>query len=204
MTRLAVGPSDLDLLGWSAFNAPQHRSCSDPVRCSYPAIISRKSLKEQIGVLMPRRYCGSCRSPLHADDGHSECVSSLGKSHADAALAGSDCSHCESISLASLRTHIAFFSESDSAPRALPFSSSQGPVRKKQRGRGSQCPVEREMSPVLFIQPDQRPSASVSDLVSFGGSDDELADDSMSLVASDAEELSGSVTDPCPLRFARA
>ncbi len=163
---------------------------------------------------MPLRYCGSCRSPLHADDGHSECVSCLGKSHADAALAGSDCSHCESISLASLRTRIAFFSESDPAPRALPFSSSQGPVRKKQRGRGSQRPVEseltpaqiprasfsphREISPVLFIQPDQRPSSSVSDLVSFGGSDDELADDSMSLVASDAEELSGSVTDPAP------
>ncbi len=112
--------------------------------------------------------------------------------HADAALAGSDCSHCESISLASLRSRIAFFSESDPAPRALPFSSSQGPVRKKQRGRGSQHPVEseltpaqipraslsphREVSPVLFSQPDQRPSASVSDLVSFGGSDDELAD----------------------------
>ncbi len=134
---------------------------------------------------MPRRYCGSCRSPLHADDGHSECVSCLRKSHADAALAGSDCSHCESISLASLRLRIAFFSESDPAPRALPFSSSQGPVRKKQRGRGSQRPVEseltpaqipraslsphREVSPVLFSQPDQRPSASVSDLVSFGG-----------------------------------
>ncbi len=86
---------------------------------------------------MPRRYCGSCRGDLHADDGHSECVSCLGKAHADAALAGSDCSHCESISLASLRTRIAFFSESDPAPRALPFSSSQGPVRKKQRGRGS-------------------------------------------------------------------
>ncbi len=39
----------------------------------------------------------------------------------------------------------------------------------------------------------------MSDLVSFGGSDDELADDSMSLVASDTEELSGSVTDlSCP------
>ncbi len=163
---------------------------------------------------MPRRYCGSCRGDLHADDGHSECVPCLGKSHADAALAGSDCSHCKSISLASLRTRIAFFSESDPAPRALPFSSSQGPVRKKQRGRGFQRLVEseltpaqiprasfsphREISPVLFVQPDQRPSASVSDLVSFGGSDDELADDSMSLVASDAEELWGSVTDPAP------
>ncbi len=163
---------------------------------------------------MPRRYCGSCRGDLHADDGHSECVSCLGKAHADAALAGSDCSHCESISLASLHTRIAFFSESDPAPRALPFSSSQGPVRKKQRGRGFQRLVEseltpaqiprasfsphREISPVLFVQPDQRPSASVSDLVSFGGSDDELADDSMSLVASDAEELWGSATDPAP------
>ncbi len=96
---------------------------------------------------MPRRYCGSCRSPLHADDGHSECVSCLGKSHADAALAGSDCSHCESISLTSLRSRIAFFSESDPAPRALPFSSSQGPVRIKQRGRGSQRPVESELTP---------------------------------------------------------
>ncbi len=95
--------------------------------------LSRKSLKEQIGILMPRHYCGSCRSPLHADDGHSECVSCLGKSHADAALSGSDCSHCESISLASLRSRIAFFSESDPATRALPFSSSQGPVRKNSR-----------------------------------------------------------------------
>ncbi len=132
-------------------------------------------------------------------------------------LAGSDCSHCESISLASLRSRIAFFSESDPAPSALPFSSSQGPVRKKQQGRGSQRPVEseltsaqiqraslspnREVSPVLFSQPDQRPSASASDLVSFGGSGDELADDSMSLAASDAEELSGSVTDPAPSRL---
>ncbi len=88
-------------------------------------------------------------------------------------------------------------------------------MRKTQRGRGSQRPVEseltpaqilraslsphREISPILFFQPDQRPSASVSDLVSFGGSDDELADDSMSLVASDDDELSGLVTDPAPL-----
>ncbi len=92
------------------------------------------------------------------------------------------------------------------------------PERKKQRGRGSQCPVKgeltpaqiprvslsphREVSPVLFFsKPDQHPSASASDLVSFGGSDDELADDSMSLAASDVEELSGSITDPAPSRL---
>ncbi len=177
--------------------------------------ISRTHLKEQIGVVAHAApLLRLVQVPLHADDGHSECVSCLGKSHADATLAGSDCSHCENISLASLCSRITFFSESDPAPRALPFSSSQGPVRKKQRGRGSQHPVESELtsaqipraslsphrgvSPVLFSQPDQRPSASASDLVLFGGSDDELADDSMSLAASDAEELSGSVADPAP------
>ncbi len=131
------------------------------------------------------------------------------------ALAGSDCSHCESISLASLRSRIAFFQRATPPLAPSPFSSSQGPVRKKQWGRGSQRPVESELTPAQIprasLSATQRgvsrpffpnltsgPSASVSDLVSFGGSDDELADDSMSLVASDAEELSGSVTDPAP------
>ncbi len=112
-------------------------------------------------------------------------VSCLGKSHAGAALSGTDCTHCESFSLASsLRSWIDFFSESDSAPRALPFSSSQGPVRKKHQGRGfeqpvtseltpAQCPraspsPQREHSPVLFTQHDQRPSAAASDMISFG------------------------------------
>ncbi len=56
-----------------------------------------------------------------ADDSHTEYVSCLGKSHADAALSRAECSHCESFSLASLRSRIAFFSESDSAPRASRF-----------------------------------------------------------------------------------
>ncbi len=90
---------------------------------------------------MSRRHYKMCRSPLHADDTHAECVSCLGKSHADAALSGTDCSHCESFSLASLRSRIAFFSERDYTSKALPFSSSQGPVRKKQRGRGIEQPV---------------------------------------------------------------
>ncbi len=187
-----------------------------------PAAI-RPALSEQISkqlifavlLQMLRRYCGTCRAPLHAADGHHECVSCLGKSHEESALTETDCSHCENMSLASLRSQIAFFSESESAPHALPFSSSQEPVGKKQRGRGSQrldvreltsaqvlrasLSPHREVSPILFTQPDQRPSTSVSDLVSFGGSDDELLVDSMSLAASDAEELSGSTADPAPL-----
>ncbi len=95
------------------------------------------------------------------------------------------------------------------------FYLARAPVRKKQQGRGFQCTAEskltsaqspraslsphREVSPVLFSQPDQRPSASTSDLVLFGGSDEELNDDSMSLAASDAVELSGSLADPALL-----
>ncbi len=71
---------------------------------------------------MSRHHCKTCGNPLHADDTHAECVSRLGK-----------CSHCECFSLASLRSWLAFFSESDSIPRALQFSSSKESVRKKQR-----------------------------------------------------------------------
>ncbi len=75
---------------------------------------------------MLRRHCKMSRTPLQADDGHAECVSCLGNPHADTALSETDCSHLESFSLASLRSRIALFSESDSAPRTLPPSSSQG------------------------------------------------------------------------------
>ncbi len=54
-------------------------------------------------------------------------------------------------------------------------------------------------SPVFFSQPDQSRSASTSDLVSFGGSDEELNDDSMSLAALDAEELLDLAADPALL-----
>ncbi len=49
----------------------------------------------------------------------------------------------------------------------------------------------READPVFFSRADQRPSAAASDMVSFGGSEDEILDDSVSLAASDGEELSG-------------
>ncbi|KAL0186275.1 hypothetical protein M9458_017945, partial [Cirrhinus mrigala] len=146
---------------------------------------------------MPRRFCRACKAPLHAADNHGECVSCLGLPHAEAALKETECPHCGDMSLSSLRSRIAFFSERDSAPRALPFPPSQEPVKKKQRGRGSQCTElgeltsaqppraspspQREGSPVLFTRPDL-------DLVSFGGSEDDMLD-SMSLAASDAEEL---------------
>ncbi len=54
---------------------------------------------------MRRCHCKACKSPLHADD-----------ANADSALSGTDCSHCESLILASLRARIAFFSERSALP----------------------------------------------------------------------------------------
>ncbi len=125
MTSRRRNASQLEPATSTRLNAPpsQHCSTSGPAPLQPSGEAHAFFLKEQTALLqMPRRYCGSCRSPLHGDDGHSECISCLGKSHADAALAGSDCSHCKNISLASLRSQIAFFS-------FLPFPSSQGPVR---------------------------------------------------------------------------
>ncbi len=51
----------------------------------------------------------------------------------------------------------------------------------------------READPIFFSCADQRPSVAASDMVSFGGSKDEIPDDSLSLAASDVEELSGSI-----------
>ncbi len=51
---------------------------------------------------------------------------------------------------------------------------------------------QREYSPVLFTQPNQHPSAAASNIILFSWSDGEM-DDSLSLAASDAEALSGSV-----------
>ncbi len=105
-------------------------------------------------------------------------------------------------------------------PSRPPVFFLPGTCEEKTAGRGSQRLVEseltpaqipraslspnREVSPVLFSQPDQRPSASVSDLVLFGGSDDELADDSMSLVVFRCWGAVGLSDWPRPLRFARA
>ncbi len=130
------------------------------------------------------------------------------------ALSRTVCHHCGDMSLSSLRLRLAFFSETNPAPRALPPFSSQGPERKRQQGRGFQhlemsefspavnprtsLSLHREIYAVLFTHPDQHPSVATSDLVSFGGSNDGELDDSLSLAASDFEELAGSYNDPAP------
>ncbi len=112
----------------------------------------------------------------------------------------------QSFCLASLRSRKAFVSEKNKKTKSFLLWGG-----RKQQGRGfeqpvtseltsAQCPhvspsLQREHSSVLFTQHDQRPSMAASDMISFCESDSEM-DDSLSLVALDVEELSGSVTDP--------
>lgn len=41
-------------------------------------------------------------SPLHSNDNITECISCKGKSHVEAVLTGTDCTHCENFSLTSI------------------------------------------------------------------------------------------------------
>ncbi|ROL48564.1 hypothetical protein DPX16_12180 [Anabarilius grahami] len=157
---------------------------------------------------MPRHFCGTCRAPLHREDGHSECVGCLGKPHAEGALSGASYPHCERMSLGSLRLRAAFFN-SDPTDHALPSASGRL-ARKRQRGREVQRPEPCELTSARVpacpafshrrTVSEQRPSADASDLVAFGASDEEPFDDSMSLAASnEAEGWTGESEDPVPL-----
>ncbi len=118
---------------------PQQRKDALLLSCSplwpsgeNPELISPPNEANFINVCfkMTRHECA-----LHETDEHSECVACLSRAHAEAALTETACCHCESMSLALLCSRIAFFSEGDPAPHALPFLSSQEPWRKKQQSQ---------------------------------------------------------------------
>ncbi len=126
---------------------------------------------------MPCRHCGLCRMHYMLT---TECVPawvSPSKSHSDR---DGVFTTVWTWVLPPLRTRIAFSSESDSAPRALPFLPPRDLWRKNSRARGlsiwlwassgrpkSHVPrhlPSREDSPILFEHSDQRPSADASDM----------------------------------------
>ncbi len=117
-------------------------------------------------------------------------------------------------SLASLRSWLAFFSESDSAPRTLPFSSSQGSVRKNSGQRIWAAGDKRAhvgSMPVCLAVTTEGESIHPSSLLNMISAPALWATWSRSvrvrrnrwqhlfLAASDAEVCSGSVTDPALL-----
>ncbi len=66
-----------------------------------------------------------CKRYLCAGDTHSLCVVCLGARHAEAALEGADCPHCESLPLRMLRSRKALFSEEGSF---ISFPHGAGPA----------------------------------------------------------------------------
>ncbi len=80
-----------------------------------------------------------CKRYLCAGDTHSLCVVCLGARHAEAALEGADCPHCESLPLRMLRSRKAIFSEEGSfisVPHGAGPASAE--AERRQRLWGSQ------------------------------------------------------------------
>ncbi|CAM4732670.1 unnamed protein product [Leuciscus chuanchicus] len=143
--------------------------------------------------------CGSCRATLSDRDRHVVCVSCLGEEHAVLALADGGCPHCELMTMATLRTRLAFFG---TAPPPAAVSR-----RKKRRAqRVPEPPPSRQSSPVRPLAspassaslPDgQRPPSAAA---SVDIADEEALlgeDDSCSILASGSEDWAGS-EDPAP------
>lgn len=150
---------------------------------------------------------------LRDTDGYGECVACVDSVYAEAAITGTECSHCESMSLRLLRSHFALFHKGGPPQSALTFLPSQKPRRKKQWGnRTQQSGLSDHMaaqllcallslqcldSLVYFTHEDQCPSSAASGLISLCGFEKEVVpDDSMSLMASDAEEWACSSEEP--------
>ncbi len=205
--------ADAGIRHWNASSSRIRTSRSDEladsvIPCSHPALIQRASLKEQIS-----RRCCKCAPSLWdvqvslACWWHSRWVCVM--------LGKIPCWCCAQwdwlLSLLEFQPCLSALIDSFLFRERLCPS---GPVRKKQWGRGFEQPVTSELTPaqypraspsphrehlpVFFTQHGQHPSAAASDMISFGVSDNKL-DDSLSLAASDAEELSGSMTDPALL-----
>ncbi len=64
-------------------------------------------------------HCKTCRNPLHADDNHTEYVSRLGKSQADAAVSRADCSHLRAFQSFLSALAVSFFQRA--TPPLTPF-----------------------------------------------------------------------------------
>ncbi len=62
----------------------QQINTSSSADLSTDSLLSSRSAP--VAVSMPRHNCHLCRAPLHAADGHGECVSSLGVAHAETGL----------------------------------------------------------------------------------------------------------------------
>ncbi len=162
------------------------------------------------------RDCLSCAEPIELSDGHESCVFCLGRTHAEAALVGSDCPHCGDMSLWTLRLRVVIVQGDELVQLTLPCSSSAASFEPRRKvpwvsdadlsGSGdkpapAQCPRTSHPPaagplPVRFMTAGLRPSPDAQDVVSFGAMEGtEEEDDAISVAASAREEWSNSLLD---------
>ncbi|CAM4672851.1 unnamed protein product [Leuciscus chuanchicus] len=156
--------------------------------------------QKELSLVAQRLIVDHVRATLSDGDRHVVCVSCLGEEHAVLALADGGCPHCELMTMATLRTRLAFFAETAPPPAAVSR-------RKKRRAQRVPEPSpSRQSSPVRPLAspassaslPDgQRPPSAAA---SVDIADEEALlgeDDSCSILASGSEDWAGS-EDPAP------
>ncbi|XP_073668191.1 uncharacterized protein [Paramisgurnus dabryanus] len=132
------------------------------------------------------RMCSRCGGPIDPPDSHKLCIVCLGLLHAETALVGSECPHCDELTMRVLRTrlNIALESSSLQPPTAakVPLVGAQPPTESERVPERRASPPRR--SPVQFVAESLRPEPGAAESVSFGVPAEE---DEMSLTASDGD-----------------
>ncbi|CAM4555247.1 unnamed protein product [Leuciscus chuanchicus] len=144
----------------------------------------------------PISFTLSVVATLSDGDRHVVCVSCLGEDHAALALADGGCHHCELLPMATLRTRLAYFTETAPPPAVVPRRKKRRAQRVPEPSPTRQSsPVRPPASPASSVSlPDgQRPPSAAA---SVDDADEKAAlgeDDSCSLLASGSEDWASSV-----------
>lgn len=132
------------------------------------------------------KVCTLCSGPIEAPDTHEFCIRCLGLAHAEAALNGSGCPHCEEFSVRVLRArkNIALGDFSRQCPTAAsePLVGRQPHVGDRAEWRNSPPP----RSP-MCLEEDLQPAAGASEIISFGAPGDDDFDEALSLTTSEKD-----------------
>nr|XP_055041699.1 uncharacterized protein LOC129429202 [Misgurnus anguillicaudatus] len=133
--------------------------------------------------------CLLCAGPLEQPDSHEHCIGCLGLAHAETALEDSTCEHCADLPIRVLKTRRAVARSlagdvpaAASVPPAGPPPSTSFAPRRDDDGGSSVCSVPPPKPPVVFTKDAFRPPSTSHVAVSFGVTEED--DDNMSLSAS--------------------
>ncbi|ROL47597.1 hypothetical protein DPX16_13312 [Anabarilius grahami] len=130
--------------------------------------------------------CTLCSGPIEAPDTHEYSILCLGLAHAEAALAGSGCPHCEDLPVRVLRARRSV--ALGECSRQRPTAADEPLVGRPHMGDcvGIRCDSPPH-PPVYFTEESLRPAPGASEMVSFGAAGDDDPDEAMSLTASERD-----------------